>query len=352
MNRLNFSRSLLMSMVVLGAMGAQAQTIVPVLPSNEEVTVVTNPFSESLGLRFENLGYRDKIFVSVRHDKTGAKFTSAVFNPRQGVTMDAAGFPDGNYTIEVFSAVNGDNVARSTAERRSGTSLLVVAEDGRSNGDLRSASTEATQEVRNQTQVLPVPSVGPITVVQNPFNETLVLRFENLGFRDKIFVSARHDKSGEKFTSAVFSPRSGLSMSASEFPTGTYTLEVFSAESGENIARGSAERQVGASMLVVNDEERSSGDTKSISTAAKTPFTAYPNPFSDRINVRFQTGKYSGPVRLELREMSNGQLVISAVVDPKEIANFSTGDVPAGRYLLEVRNASTNELYGAVQMRK
>ena len=341
MIQLNHSRSLLMSLFVLGALGAQAQLTVPVRPSNAPITVLQNPFNESLALRFDNLNYRGKIAVVARHDKSGERFGSDNFYPHQGLTMDSQQFPAGSYTIEVYRADDRTMIAQGTADRQEAGSLLMNPSEERSSGDTKTLLT------------LPVrPNNSAITVLQNPFNESLGLRFDNLNYRGKITVVARHDKSGERFGSDNFYPHQGLTMDSQQFPAGSYTIEVYRADDRTMIAQGTADRQADDTAQMNPGEERSSGDTKSVSTAAKQPFTAYPNPFSDRINVRFQNGKYSGPVRLELRELSNGQLVISAVVDPKEIANFSTGDVPPGRYLLEVRNASTNELYGAVQMRK
>ncbi len=200
------------------------------------------------------------------------------------------------------------------------------------------------------------PSSGSISLSPNPFDQQVTVRFHELRVRGTVDVDLVDLRNGQVMLTRQIVPRNGLVFNTSDLVQGRYDVIVRETSSGRIVARASGSRVV-AGNVEMNDTptevvERTVNETPVETKAmARLAFHAFPNPFSDQINVRFDTRKVQDLVQISLRNTQNGEVVLKQNADPRQQAVLLTNALPKGLYVLEVRDLTQGFLIGSMQMR-
>ena len=198
---------------------------------------------------------------------------------------------------------------------------------------------------------------GAITLEPSPFDRELNVRFHSLPARGTVVIDLVNLRNGQVMLTRTTSPRVGIQFNTSDLEQGRYMVVVTETISGRVLARLNASRVVNDDVspnvnelsLDGRSDNELMGDTKSM---LRNSFLAYPNPFSDHINVRFDIRKVQQPVEVALRSTQSGEIALKIIADPRQEAAMGTSHIPAGAYVLEVRDQEQGFLIGTLQMKK
>lgn len=303
------------------------------------LTVTPNPFNDRFTLNMgRGVAMQGALFVEITHETSSFNRRINTTPDQTTMKVDASGFPEGRYVINVFRVSDGQHLTRVYADKANihGMSAPAPTVDG---GD------------RSSTYGNRMDGGKDLGINPNPFrSETRVEFGRSLRMYEQVTVTFTHMASGSVAGSYTRIPSTPLRVDASDFPGGRYMVEVHALD-GTLLASAMAAR---TGDPVANELDKGSpehtGDTRAL--FHRGPVHAWPNPFNDRLNVLVEQSVGRERMKLTLRSATNGQVVLTAEVNPRNAIVIQTSQVPEGHYLLEVHDASTNEHVGTLQLRK
>jgi hypothetical protein len=350
MRYMNTSRAFLLAMIAMATSIAQAQigTIGTGTSSSSLVMVMPNPFGQTMNVRFEKLDVRGRVTVAAVHVASGAKFVAHDVDPVSGVEMDATQFPTGNYLVEVIAPSSGQIIASIRASRSADLAALVGAgtqelpADRSLELDLDGGTTTNSHRIR---------------LTPSPFNEYLKVGLDQVQVRGLVDVDLVDMRNGQVMLSRQVSPRVGVEFNTSDLQQGKYTVVVTETASGrvlgsvraDRVVPGTADMMIGTQATELQSDKSGDGENKAI---MRNLFTAYPNPFNEHINVRFDTNKVQEMALINLRSSQSGKVVMKVQADPRNEIYIDTSSLPEGLYILEAQDLAQGYHIGAMQMKK